>query len=108
MQRGLATSSLPSMRGSTALLTRQARADPSAALAHFAHVDEGSANPIVLAWAAYWRGRVETADRGRCARPMKPPLAIPLSITANWRGPSSAPAQSNCGRRAMFPLIFLI
>lgn len=31
--------------------------DPAAALAHFARVDEGSANPIVLARAAYWRGR---------------------------------------------------
>jgi soluble lytic murein transglycosylase len=35
--------------------------DPAAALAHFAHVDEGSANPIVLARAAYWRGRAAEA-----------------------------------------------
>jgi soluble lytic murein transglycosylase len=35
--------------------------DPQAALAHFAHVDEGSANPIVLARAAYWRGRAAEA-----------------------------------------------
>jgi len=39
-------------------------ADPSAALEHFARVDEGSADPIVLARAAYWRGRAaEAADR---------------------------------------------
>jgi soluble lytic murein transglycosylase len=36
--------------------------DPTAALVHFAHVDEGSANPIVLARAAYWRGRAAEAD----------------------------------------------
>jgi soluble lytic murein transglycosylase len=36
--------------------------DPPAALAHFTHVDEGSANPIVLARAAYWRGRAAEAD----------------------------------------------
>jgi len=31
--------------------------DPIAALRHFAKVDEGSNDPIVLARAAYWRGR---------------------------------------------------
>jgi soluble lytic murein transglycosylase len=31
--------------------------DPSTALGHFARVDEGSSDPIVLARAAYWRGR---------------------------------------------------
>jgi len=31
--------------------------DPSVALRHFAKVDEGSNDPIVLARAAYWRGR---------------------------------------------------
>jgi soluble lytic murein transglycosylase len=31
--------------------------DPATALAHFARVDEGSTDPIVLARAAYWRGR---------------------------------------------------
>jgi soluble lytic murein transglycosylase len=36
-------------------------ADPATALAHFAHVDDGSANPIVLARAAYWRGRAHEA-----------------------------------------------
>src|SRR5260370_32190196 len=30
--------------------------DPTAALAHFAHVDDGSTNPIVLARAGYWGG----------------------------------------------------
>ena len=32
--------------------------DPMTALRHFAKVDEGSSDPIVLARAAYWRGRV--------------------------------------------------
>jgi peptidoglycan lytic transglycosylase len=32
--------------------------DPTAARAHFAEIDKGSANPIVLARANYWRGRV--------------------------------------------------
>jgi soluble lytic murein transglycosylase len=36
-------------------------ADPATALAHFAHIDEGSADPIVLARAAYWRGRAAEA-----------------------------------------------
>jgi soluble lytic murein transglycosylase len=36
-------------------------ADPATALRHFAHVDEGSADPIVLARAAYWRGRAAEA-----------------------------------------------
>ena len=35
--------------------------DPSTALQHFAHVDEGSTDPIVLARAAYWRGRAAEA-----------------------------------------------
>lgn len=35
--------------------------DPAAARAHFAHIDDGSANPIVLARANYWRGRVAEA-----------------------------------------------
>ena len=35
--------------------------DPSAALQHFTHVDEGSTDPIVLARAAYWRGRAAEA-----------------------------------------------
>ena len=39
-------------------------ADPVTALEHFAHVDQGSADPIVRARAAYWRGRAaETAGR---------------------------------------------
>jgi soluble lytic murein transglycosylase len=43
--------------------------DPAAALAHFAHVDDGSTNPIVLARAGYWRGRAEhAAGRGEEAR----------------------------------------
>ena len=35
--------------------------DPATARAHFAHIDEGSANPIVLARANYWRGRAAEA-----------------------------------------------
>jgi soluble lytic murein transglycosylase-like protein len=35
--------------------------DPSAALAHFARIDEGSTDPIVRARAAYWRGRAAEA-----------------------------------------------
>jgi soluble lytic murein transglycosylase len=35
--------------------------DPATARTHFAHVDEGSANPIVLARANYWRGRAAEA-----------------------------------------------
>ncbi len=37
------------------------RSDPAAARAHFAHIDDGSANPIVLARANYWRARVAEA-----------------------------------------------
>ena len=35
--------------------------DPLTAGAHFAHIDDGSANPIVLARANYWRGRAAEA-----------------------------------------------
>ncbi len=35
--------------------------DPKAALAHFAHIDEGCANPITRARASYWRGRAAEA-----------------------------------------------
>ena len=35
--------------------------DPAAALTHFTHVDDGSSDPIVLARAAYWRGRTAEA-----------------------------------------------
>jgi len=37
------------------------RNDPATARAHFAHIDDGSANPIVLARASYWRGRAAEA-----------------------------------------------
>ena len=36
-------------------------ADPVTALRHFAHIDDSSADPIVLARAAYWRGRAAEA-----------------------------------------------
>jgi soluble lytic murein transglycosylase len=36
--------------------------DPVTALRHFAKVDEGTSDPIVLARAAYWRGRAFEAD----------------------------------------------
>jgi soluble lytic murein transglycosylase len=36
--------------------------DPATARAHFAHIDEGASNPIVLARANYWRGRAAEAD----------------------------------------------
>lgn len=35
--------------------------DPMTALRHFANVDEGASDPIVLARAAYWRGRAAEA-----------------------------------------------
>src|SRR5438445_8270145 len=35
--------------------------DPKAAATHFAHVDDGATNPIVLARANYWRGRAAEA-----------------------------------------------
>jgi soluble lytic murein transglycosylase len=36
-------------------------ADPATALQHFAHIDDGISDPIVLARAAYWRGRAAEA-----------------------------------------------
>jgi soluble lytic murein transglycosylase len=36
-------------------------ANPASALEHFAHIDDGSADPIVRARAAYWRGRATEA-----------------------------------------------
>jgi soluble lytic murein transglycosylase len=40
--------------------------DPAAALKHFAHIDDGASDPIVLARAGYWRGRTAEAA-GRVA-----------------------------------------
>jgi soluble lytic murein transglycosylase len=37
------------------------RNDPATARTHFTHIDDGSANPIVLARANYWRARVAEA-----------------------------------------------
>jgi soluble lytic murein transglycosylase len=37
------------------------RNDPATARTHFAHIDDRSANPIVLARASYWRGRAAEA-----------------------------------------------
>jgi soluble lytic murein transglycosylase len=41
--------------------------DPATAQTHFAHIDDGSSNPIVLARANYWRGRAAEAagDNGK-------------------------------------------
>jgi soluble lytic murein transglycosylase len=36
-------------------------ADPTTALKHFAHIDDGMADPITLARGAYWRGRAAEA-----------------------------------------------
>jgi soluble lytic murein transglycosylase len=35
--------------------------DPGTARAHFAHIDDGASNPIVIARAHYWRGRAAEA-----------------------------------------------
>jgi soluble lytic murein transglycosylase len=35
--------------------------DPATARAHFIHIDDGAANPIVIARAHYWRGRAAEA-----------------------------------------------
>lgn len=40
--------------------------EPLTAQAHFAHIDDGSADPIVLARANYWRGRAATTTRAPC------------------------------------------
>jgi soluble lytic murein transglycosylase len=37
------------------------RNDPATAREHFAHIDDGTTNPIVLARANYWRGRAAEA-----------------------------------------------
>ena len=55
--------------------------DPSTALAHFAHIDEGSTDPIVRARAAYWRGRAAEAGgqfaemRAQCEAAARYPTA---------------------------------
>src|SRR5437879_10687318 len=35
--------------------------DPATARRHFAHIDDGAVNPIVIARANYWRGRAAEA-----------------------------------------------
>ena len=63
--------------------------DPTTALRHFAKVDEGSNDPIVLARAAYWRGRaLEAAGQfGEMKAQYEKLPAIPPPIMASWRGP---------------------
>ena len=41
-------------------------ADPATALTHFIHIDDGATDPVLLARAAYWRGRAAEAagERG--------------------------------------------
>ena len=45
-------------------------ADPATALKHFIHIDDGATDPVLLARAAYWRGRAAEAagERWRDAR----------------------------------------
>src|SRR3984893_4063240 len=45
----------------TGWITLRYRNDPQTASAHFAHIDDRSANPIVIARAHYWRGRAAEA-----------------------------------------------
>jgi soluble lytic murein transglycosylase len=40
--------------------------DPSTAREHFALIDDGATDPVLLARAAYWRGRASEAA-ARCA-----------------------------------------
>jgi soluble lytic murein transglycosylase len=42
-------------------------ADPASARAHFAHIEESSSDPLVLARAGYWRGRAAEAAGDRAA-----------------------------------------
>ncbi len=44
--------------------------EPSTAAKHFAHIDDATADPIVLARAAYWRGRAAEAS-GRVEEALK-------------------------------------
>ena len=66
--------------------------DPSTALEHFTRIDEGSADPVVRARAAYWRGRAAEAAGRFEEMPLSTRLlpAIPPPITASWRMPGSA------------------
>ena len=77
--------------------------DPATARAHFAHIDDGSVNPIVLARANYWRGRAAEAigDKARYAgAATRPPPAIPPLITASLHAPGSASTRLNCEQRS--------
>jgi soluble lytic murein transglycosylase len=40
-------------------------ADPATALEHFIHIDDGATDPVLLARAAYWRGRAAEAAGAR-------------------------------------------
>ncbi len=76
--------------------------DPATARAHFAHIDDGAVNPIVLARANYWRGRAAEAAgnndemRERSTRRLR---ATAPPITGSWRAPSSALKELSCERR---------
>ena len=76
--------------------------DPATARAHFAHIDEGSANPIVLARAHYWRGRAAEAlgeQRRDARRATRPRRAIPTAYYGQLaRAQASASTGSSCAR----------
>ena len=56
--------------------------DPATAREHFAHVDDGSANPIVLARANYWRAA--PPKRSETTTPCAPAIGRRASTTAYY------------------------
>ena len=84
--------------------------DPATAREHFAHIDDGSANPIVLARANYWRGRAAEAigDKDAMRAGYQAAARHPPPITASWRAQNSgvesielrAPLPGRSGRRS--------
>jgi tetratricopeptide (TPR) repeat protein len=76
--------------------------DPPTALEHFAHIDQGTTDPVVRARAAYWRGRAaEAAGQFEEMRAQYEAAArYPPPITASWRTPGSVWARSHCALRS--------
>lgn len=72
--------------------------DPITALQHFAHVDDGSTDPIVRARAFYWRARAEEAiGNGKAMR---------LQYETAARYPTAYYGQLACARLGLAPPAF--
>ena len=74
--------------------------DPATARGHFAHIDDGATNPIVLARANYWRGRAAEAlgDKDAMRAGYEAAARYPTAYYGQLARAGLAATRSNCAR----------